>query len=189
LASNNPDAFAKHDSTKLALDLFHYSIVVFLMRQEPDWQFMMTEHSAEAIGLPGGKFYLAAGEPRSERRCTIFSGAHFRAKLAQANNLFANAPGIRPDTAICLPPKTIIEISKGTLKLRNPICELSFILRGSMFLESKRPPNGQPDVEEHLFSIRAQTTYFRWQAQSFDKELYREWTTRIVTGVKKLLEV
>jgi hypothetical protein len=190
LASNNPTALAKEGSQTLTSDLIVFSMVVFLMEQEPDWQFKPTRYTGQAPGISGSTFFPfpISGEKSPKSRCTFFRGADFRSRLAQAKNLFATAPGLSDDTAICLPPKSIVEISKETLKIWNPVSQLSFEILGGMFASSASLHEAQGDFETVLLGIRVETTYSRWRAHTSDIDKYRDWSARVVSGLKTWLE-
>ena len=91
------------------------------MSREPDWHMKPAEYKGR------GSMTLSLNEALflDNRKCTQFTGSDFRKRLTAAGNRYAAAPGLTDDTAICLPPKTTIEISQDTFIIKNPICQVS----------------------------------------------------------------
>lgn len=185
LSSNNQVVFATVPSHTLLPDIILFRILAFLPN-EPDWQSRMPTYIGKATrmtftGPNPGLF--------SKRKCTFISGADLRSRLVQAGNLFAGAPGLMSsDSVICFPPQTTIEMSKNTLTIRNPVCQLSFIV-GELVggHSSASPPGGLPEFETLLVSVRVETTFFALRAQTLDGNKYRDWSGRLMTGVRELL--
>ena len=143
----------------------------------------------KAPGLEGMTGEFANFDRSWTGGCTDISGAGFRTRLTETGNLFADAPGIESSAIICLPPEKItVTLSRSSLVFRNPICELSFFIGGSI-QAGATSPDGELISDTLALTLIAETTYFRWRAHSPDKiDKYRYWATHVIAEVKKLLE-
>ena len=154
---------------ELLPELLMYSIAEFLMR-EPHWEFKLEVYSGTNLTV------WSNPAPADDRNCLRFSGADLRKALASAGNRLSAAPGFQDDSTICLPPKTTIEISDTTFTLRNPVCQISFKKGGaSAYIGAT-----------HVTGLQAETTFFALRAHHPEINKYREWSARVVAGVKNL---
>ena len=184
LLAKNAEAF-QQDRARLTSDLVLFSLVYFL--ETPDAQpWEMHKH---VIGgkLGGGVIKFL---PDRGRTCQVLNGAEIKAQLSQTQNIFAGAP--LPETSVCLPPGSTLQIGRDSLTIHNRQCEITFRLEprlGVTFLnpgsgeELPKLANGEAQFETRAIGINVEITHFALWAQNRDAAKYREWATGIVNGV------
>jgi uncharacterized lipoprotein YbaY len=199
-------SLTKDDAPKVAHDLGIVSIVAYLLDEQPDWQ-LDTRSFKSSIGTTTQWVGLSA-----PKECSSFDVGAIREKLKAAGNIFAGIKiGMRGDTgSLCLPPHTVLNVTKDTVAIRNFVCSIIFSLQepfSSMstidpnavaiakatgqYISAERPtlPDGSPRYETVVIGARA-TVEFSWlRAQDRDLLKYQKWSNRVVEGAKARFEV
>lgn len=189
LVQKKPEAFSQ-DRTRITTDLVLFSLAYFL--ETPEAQFWETRKHAIVDQHGSGTIRF---HPYPGRECQVLSEAQLVALLSQAENLFSGANlFIQP---VCLPPGTELEFSSRSLIIRNKFCQISFTLE-SPGVSFQNPGEGDPfpqlpkaggsRFETRTVGLDAETTFFRWRAQSRDATKYHEWASAIVNGAHEWFE-
>jgi hypothetical protein len=190
LAAHNPHAFGDSANTLIS-DLAVHSLVSFLGAQEFDWQLRKVEYKAR----PFGTTFLV--QPVSkEVECRIYSETELKSLLGATGNTFAEAFHLISGR-LCLPPKSTLEISRSSVLIRNPICQISFNLElpGNVFYTQPGTggqvpmlPDGQHRYETHQFGFAIEEITFALHAQSREASRYRDWLSRVAADCHEWFE-
>jgi hypothetical protein len=190
LAANNPQAFGG-SSAILISDLAVYSLVSFLGAQESDWQMRRVEYKSNPLGT-----MFIAQSVSKDVECRIYSETELKSLLKATGNTFAEAFHLLSGR-LCLPPKSTLDISRSSVSIRNPICQISWNLElpgGIFYVEPESGgqvpmlPNGRYRYETQPFGFAIEAVTFALRAQSQQASRYREWLTRVAADTHEWFE-
>jgi hypothetical protein len=186
LAQHKPDAFREH---RLIPDFIFFSLIAMLAHEESDWRNKRYTYQSKAT--PSTSFWvnMFAYDADSWRNdnCTVFTATDFRAKLAQAGNLFADALQELPPGRVCLPPHSTIEISDEAFAIRNLLCEIVFHIAPVIHTVSsaREPPDYVPRYEDQIAGLNVKTTYFALRAHHHESSTYHTWASRAISRARE----
>jgi hypothetical protein len=173
LANHNREAF-NQDHERLTSDFAIFSLVSFFGPTEFDWQLKTKMYRGKVSGD-----FFEAHHVSTPRQCTVFREEDLRSRLTVAGDLFQGAPIMLTGGELCLPPQTTLEISAQSVVLRNPICEILFVVDVPGAVRYGKPKT-QPTTHEEQYETRVlgfdvKTTFFALRAQHRDSAKYHNW--------------
>lgn len=188
LAANNPAAL-RADSGPLVTDLAVFSLVSFLGAEEFDWQLRKTVYQGKSAGD-----LVEAAPVSSDHDCTYVTKQDLVDKLKSAGNAFAGAHLLVAGGRLCLPPGSGVDISRESVVLRNPAFRISFSMSPALSVSNMRPDTGgdvpvladgtTPQFETRWVGIKIETVFFALRSQQRASPKYKEWVTRVITGLR-----
>jgi hypothetical protein len=111
-----------------------------------------------------------------------------------AGNAFADGNMFFGYESLRLPPKSTIDVKAGSVVLKNPFCNISFVLEssgsvafyspGTGALEQPTLPNGESKLETRLTNIRVTVRCSAMKAQHREMPKYDNWSKSVVTGAQ-----
>jgi hypothetical protein len=193
LVKNHPEAFDS-DGAKLTKDSIVFSLLNFLVLVESDWQ--MSKVSYKGSGLQTWRGLSKLDE------CTFVTEETLRNFLSENGNIFAAASlqGLR---RLCLPPKSVIEMSSDSIIVRTPIWQLKFQVDDPGMIHHAQPmkqeegplemsgptlPNGRSRFETRVQGISVEQKSFALRAHHPDKVKQQEWLARVLKDLHTWFE-
>ncbi len=177
------------DRQKLTLDMVIFSLVSYLGVEQFDWQIKRTSFVSQSIGTV---VLMAPGSNPGD--CTEITKSEIRDKLLGAGNSFAEGEVFFGRQLLCLPPNSTLRVDANSLSLRNPLCEISFVLEPSGGSFGAQPSsgglvqallqNGEPTLETRVTGIRVTVRYSALRAQHHEMAKYKDWSKRVVGGAQ-----
>ena len=133
-----------------------------------------------------------------DQECTSFDEVGLRAALSKSGNLFAGAPLLLTSGRLRLPPKSTIEITRKSIVIDNPVCQVSWRLEDKPIVLSHMQPGaggdspqlktGSPKLETRMSGFNVEVLYHRWRSQRVDMGQYRDWVSRVLADVHQWFE-
>jgi hypothetical protein len=181
----------KGDGEKLTRDMTAWSLAAYLFSQQFDWQVSEVRVRGPSVGT------ITTIQPLSRpTECTIVTSTQLQAMLASSGNVFVAGP--MPREQICLPPNSSLVLAGSSLAIITPFVRIEFDVGPSasaMFVQPGTPaivaptlPDGSPQYETRVHSVRATTVYAGIRAQHRDIERYQQWAERVVNGAQTWFE-
>jgi hypothetical protein len=177
------------DREKLTQDMVIFSLLSYFGVEQQDWQMKRTQFVGQSMGT------LTLTAPGSKPdECTEVTRAQLRMLLLDAGNAFADGNMFFGYQALRLPPNSTIEVKAGSVVLRNPFCNISFVLESSGSVAFYKPgtgalkqptlPNGESKLETRLTNIRVTVRSSAMKAQHRDMPKYDDWSKSVVSGAQ-----
>jgi hypothetical protein len=172
LAKTSPFQFKDSNSdSRLGTDLAIFSLVYFIGTQELDWQ-------QRKIVFRGSRGTATAIQPTSESSDrTILTERDIASLLSKCGNIFAGA-SLLPISKLYLPPHSHLAITRDTVSIANPICEISFHAQ----FPSEDYSQGSNLVQ---IAIETKTRFLSLRAHNPTIERYKDWTTRLLADAEE----
>jgi hypothetical protein len=191
LAQGQPNALDT-DRMRVTRDFAIRSTLMFLTYTEPDWQLQRTTYLGTSTGS------ITYMTPVSTARdSTLISPTEIHDGLQRAGNVFAEAPVSIPSGHLRLPPDSTLEITADALAIRNPLCEIQFRVQVPESIAFMKPKtggdvptlaSGEARYETRVFGVSVNRTFFALRAHDPRGVKYREWTERLVSGLRAWFE-
>jgi hypothetical protein len=182
---------AKEDASTLARDLILLSVLWYVAERQFDWQI-----DSRTYRMRGGTFSQYSGVSTPDE-CTFLAITELVSDLAVAKNTFATAGFSSFHKQICLPPKSQIEVTANSLRVRSRVVAISFDLQEAEMSTTDpsdptsasmpKLPNGEPRFVSIILGARLSIEYSPWRAQTRDLPKYQAWATRFTQGLKERL--
>jgi hypothetical protein len=174
---------------RLTLDLALFSLVGLLRRREFDWQLRTVVFEGDVAGT-----YVQLARISKHGECREISAEELTNALKKAGNIFAEAPMSVIAGAVCLPPGGEMQVTRSTLALRTPICEVMFTIESSGGGSNTVPRSGgkiellkggsEPRYESRVVGLETQITYFNLRAHHREAEKQAAWCQRVVDSAR-----
>jgi hypothetical protein len=187
-AATHPGQF-DGDRDKLTHDMVIFSLLAYFGVEQFDWQIKRVQFVGQTMGtLTTTSFGSKPDE------CTTVTKAQLQKLLLDAGNFFADGNMFFGPQALCLPPRSTIEVRPDALILINPFCDISFALEasgsvayyqpGTGALEQPTLLNGESKLETRTTGIRVTVRCSAVRAQHRDMPKYQDWSKRVVSGAQ-----
>ncbi len=192
LVANNLLAFS-NDLELLTSDFAMFSLLCFLTAQEFDWQLRKITYRSKGFGTS-----TLVSPISKDEECSSLDEGTLRAALIKSGNLFAGAPLLLVSGKLRLPPESTIEITRKSIVIRNPVCQVTWHREDESTVlshmqpgtggESPQLPSGAPKFETRMSGFNVEVLYYRWRSQRVDIGKYRDWVSRVLADVHEWFE-
>ena len=192
LAAVSPSPF-DGDRDALTKDFMIRSLIAFLGYTEFDWQLNKTVFRGRSSGT-----VILLSPVSTEKDATLVTRDALQAELKDSGNLFANAPVSLAGGYLRLPPKSVLQIRRDFVVIRNPVLEIRFTAELSGSISYMKPgtggkvenlASGEARYETRWVGLRVQRTFFALRARDASAARYSEWSDRLLTNLRDWFEM
>ncbi|MCZ6654011.1 MAG: hypothetical protein O7D91_13415 [Planctomycetota bacterium] len=191
LSNQQPELF-DGDRERLTADMVVFSLISYITTTEIDWQVRRRRFVGSSVGT-----MMSSQRLSKASECTTLDESELRRCLQEAGNLFSEAPLRMLGGSICLPPRTELKLTEGSMILSNPFFDIEFKLESSQAVSYTKPrtggdvpklESGEARYETRLFGLPVRSRSAALRANHAEMPKYREWADRFVCGVRQWFE-
>ncbi len=191
LSNQQPELF-DGDREQLTADMVIFSLISYITTTEIDWQVRRRRFVGSSAGTMTSWQRLSKAS-----ECTTLDESELRRCLQEAGNLFSEAPLKMLGGSICLPPRTELKLTEGSMTLSNPFFDIEFKLESSGAVSFVQPrtggdvpklESGEARYETRMFGLAVRSRSAALRANHAEMQKYREWADRFVGGVRQWFE-